>query len=268
MISRRKGRRTTKKRSAKNRYAKKRSSMRGGTMLAWSPAPVEALLPSAKSILGPADVNYVQNRAYYSSKDAYVNGHGCPGTKCGITAAEGIYTNDPYSHLQGGGRKRGRHYRKKRVTFGGQGYTSTGPVNRITGPYAGAGLTEVYQNDIPVQSDTSIPHKFPFPNGDSAMPDNMVTNFGSSLLAGGGRGRKYKKNTKRHTRRKMRGGMMDLYPEQFTPAANIISDRQPYSNEPISFGYSSGGILNANDSGQASPPPYTPYKNCGIYSRK
>jgi hypothetical protein len=236
---------------------KRIKSRQKGGMYTFNPAPVKTLFPESSSILGNVDnngnVNYIQNRTEFSDNSAFVKDIGCPGTNCNATAAASVYSNKPYVPKQ----------------LGGSGYRSTTPISPLTSPYAGPGLTESYPSSVPVPRPEGIPRVFPMPVGGSKKYKKSRSNKRSSRsrrsnrINRSNRSKKTKKTKKTKKNRTNRSRKNNRNRSMYGGE----NDRQPYSNEPISFGMSLGGDLNADNSALASPPPYKPYNDCPIRSR-
>ena len=69
---------------------------------------------------------------------------------------------------------------------------------------------------------------------------------------------------RRGGKRTMRGGMNGY--ADYTQGRNITQDI-PYGNEAYAFGNGLSSMLGPNESGEATPPPFLPYNDCGKVMR-
>ena len=208
-------------------------------------------------ILKPA--NYTADPTRFASSDAKVSGRGCAGTKSNVAAADGEYV----SYQKGGNSSYDEN------PMGG------GPVGDITGPNAGPGQFKVNSNTVTIN--------------DSAMGAGEGKSIEATLesMPGGGRKtrkthskknskkhstkhstKRSKKHSKKHSTKRSKGGKKFKRATKHHKRSrkNMRKQRggkgQPYSNVPISFGYSAGGVLPGDLSALANPVPYNVYDHC------
>lgn len=179
---------------------------------------------------GPLTSQTRPNYDFMPSKYADANIlHGLGGTRSNVVAASGRFHNSPY---QKGG---------ARITLS----PSQHPSN-IIGPNTGHPEHISY---VPSPQSRDLHHSF---------TNKVVNKVGGrkSRRRKGGKStrrsarRRYKSKSKTSRRRKMRGG------------SGI-----PFSNVPMSWGYSLGQQLPSNLNALANPPPLKAYNNCNTIKR-
>lgn len=229
--------------------------MRGGGSL--SPAPwTNTGVQFTPGNIPNIQPNTLNKPTSYSSNAAKVAGRGCAGDRLSTVAAKGMYK--PYG-MSGGGnlvRLQKNPLIQGAITGPKAGYASIGPGALFSrtdlqnpeslgaGPVAGVGLNAT---------------KRAFP------------------LTGGRRKRKSRRHVKHHKKHKRKSQSKGKYKRKASrrKASRRTSRRkihrggapQPYSNQPISFGYSLGDPLPKgkpiySESALANPPPHHIYDNC------
>ncbi len=221
-------------------------------------------------------VNYEFNPANYSSNVGKIDGHGCQGTVCNVTAAEGIFVDE-------------------KGQSGGDGYSATDEApGPIMGPAAGYSIIKPYHEDRVVR-DTEVPASFR--GGKRTMKHKWggkrvvkratkkvrKMHKHSSIhknTAGHKRSRHHKMKRTRYVRSHHKHSTMWKHTggkakKHHTKRHHIIMKRggsaiggpQPYSNIPITFGQTFDTKLGPNESALANPTPLLPYNTCATIAR-
>lgn len=233
--------------------------------------------------------NFAFEANKYADPYAKVAGVGCAGTNQGYVASKSAYEEPPY--VMAGGRRRRR---MRKHVGGNSGYEFTNnPIAPVAGP--GAPYSEVKgYNTLGNYRDLFPPL---FKKGGSkkmrqygcskkrggktrggrqtmrlarrggarrSMKRSMKRSMSRSMRLARGATRSMRRNMTRSMRRSMNGGMNSA--SDYTEGRNTSQD-QPYGNAAISFGQGLSSKLGPNDSYLASPPPLTPYNNCGKVMR-
>ena len=227
----------------------KAKSMKGGALAALSPASAVSKSIGAYSV-GPAsvkaDANYAEAPNMFSSPFAKVSGHGCAGTKCNATAAEGRY--ESYKEMI-----------KSASQMGGTKLAASCPPNHqpvaeVTGPKSGHAPHCAYPAG-PMKSSTSLKggkrraHK----GKKSAKRKTAGKRKAGKRRASKRRASKrHGRKARRHTRR-----------VRFHRGGAVVSGVPEGSNVPWAYGMSVAGVeLPASESYLANPPPFTRYDHC------
>jgi hypothetical protein len=227
--------------------------------------------------------NFAFEANKYADPYAKIAGVGCAGTNQGYIASKSAYEEPPYV-MAGGRRRRRKHMRmrsNRKHVGGNSGYEFTNnPIAPVAGP--GAPYSEVKgYNTLGNYRDLFPPL---FKKGGS----KKMRQYGCSKKRGGkktmrlarrggarrsmkrsmrlarGARRSMRRSMTRSMRRSMNGGMNSA--SDYTEGRNTSQD-QPYGNKAISFGQGLSSKLGPNYSALASPPPLTPYNNCGKVMR-
>jgi hypothetical protein len=231
----------------------KSKSMKGGALAALSPASAVSKSIGAYSV-GPAfveaDANYAEAPNMFSSPFAKVSGHGCAGTKCNATAAEGRY--ESYKEMI-----------KSASQMGGTKLAASCPPNHqpvaeVTGPKSGHAPHCAYPAG-PVKSSTSLKGgKRKARKGKKSAKRKTAGKRKSSKRKGRKRSSK-RKGSKRHSRKAKRHTRR----VRFHRGGAVVSGVPEGSNVPWAYGMSVAGVeLPASESYLANPPPFTRYDHC------
>jgi hypothetical protein len=235
----------------------KAKSMKGGALSALSPASAVSKSIGAYSV-GPAfvdaDANYAENPDMFSSPFAKVSGHGCAGTKCNATAAEGRY--ESYKEMI-----------KSASQMGGTKLAASCPPNHqptaeVTGPKSGHAPHCAYSAG-PEKSSTSLKGG----KRKARKGKKSAKRKSASKRKGKGtkRGRKHStRRSRRHgSKRHGRKARKHTRRVRFHRGGSVVSGVPEGSNVPWAYGMSVAGVdLPASESYLANPPPFTRYDHC------
>jgi len=209
---------------------------------------------SAGPLTAETNPNFAQPPDLFPSNRAFVPPHGCAGTKSNVAAAQGIF--EPYSKMKGG--------MTKLSTHSGDSGTADVPV-----PGPASGHREVAKYDAgAVRSDTA--HAKQVAGKRRSRKVSSKKSRGRRSRSHRGRARRTRRSRKhmkrsrkartrhhnkrrgrKHTRRVRRGGAA-----------------QPFSNQPISFGYGiNAKHLSPSESALANPAPIEAYDTCAKVPR-
>lgn len=227
----------------------KAKSMKGGALAALSPASAVSKSIGAYSV-GPAfveaDANYAEAPNMFSSPFAKVSGHGCAGTKCNATAAEGRY--ESYKEMI-----------KSASQMGGTKLAASCPPNHqpvaeVTGPKSGHAPHCAYPAG-PMKSSTSLKGgKRKARKGKKSAKRKTAGKRKVSKRRASKR-----KGSKRHGRKARRRTRR----VRFHRGGAVVSGVPEGSNVPWAYGASVAGVkLPACESYLANPPPFTRYDHC------
>ena len=204
------------------------------------------------TLLNLAPANFNHDSTLYSSNIGKVGDHGCNGTVCNVTAAEGIFVNTP-GKIQAGG---------------GYSFTDTFP-SKLIGQNPGYSIVDKYSdNDLVVRPGNNVVAHWKNLTG-GKRTHRRRHSFRQVGCKSKRRNHKHKHTQKcRHSRRKNHINRRKHRNYRMTRRhRHRGGNGQPYSNIPLSFGQSFDSKLSAYDSALANPTPLTPYNRCESVSR-
>ena len=205
------------------------------------------------TLLNLAPANFNHDSTLYSSNIGKVGDHGCNGTVCNVTAAEGIFVNTP-GKIQAGG---------------GYSFTDTFP-SKLIGQNPGYSIVDKYSdNDLVVRPGNVVAHWKNLTGGKRTHRRRHSFRQVGCKSKSKRRNHKHKHTQKcRHSRRKNHINRRKHRNYRMTRRhRHRGGNGQPYSNIPLSFGQSFDSKLSAYDSALANPTPLTPYNRCESVSR-
>lgn len=232
------------------RNNRRRTRVGGGLMPAAYPSGDVQFTPGGGSNIHP---NTLNNPTNFPSNIAKVSGRGCAGTRINTVAAKGLYA--PYG-MKGGAR--------------GVCLQTNPLIGKVTSPHAGypsvsrcgssvaVNLASMGAGPVAQVGQGAHSRPFPFSGGRRRTrrksrkhkPRKHKSRKRKSHKRKSRKHKSHKRKVHRRGSRRHRGGAP-----------------QPYSNTPISFGYSLGAPLQkgrpiSSESALANPPPQHVYDNC------
>jgi hypothetical protein len=228
--------------------------------------------------LTPANFTGVPNR--FPDPFGKVAGHGCAGVKENAFSAAGEYVPMFKQNGGSGGVCLAKDPLSQHVTGPKAGHAAVKPCSSPNDPIRtlGFGAGQAHANEVG-QNAVINPLLHPLVGGRRTRRHAGLSKKRKASLKRKSnirrkklhRNKTHRKKTRRINRRTMKGGsynprsVSNLLAESpvSPPAFGVYGNGQPYSNVPITFGYSTGdSVLSPKLSGLANPPPHNPYYTC------